>query len=360
MARPSRPRLIDVARALDVSITTVSNAFNRPDQLSDGLRTLVLQRAEAMGYRGPGVEGRLLRTGHAGAIAFYYDEPMSYLVNDPTAVDVVAGLFGVCQTAQAGLLVLPTVPHDRHERPRLPAAIDVAAVDGFILYSLADDDPVIDRAVDRGRPVVCIDMDPADQASGAAADGITWINIDDRGGGRAAAAHVLQSGRRRPAAITLPLDRVRAVGFVDDDALRTARMRPTRQRWLGYRDALDAAGLGTGTLPAYATAVNAEQDGFAAATTLLGANPAMDAILAMSDVLALGAVAACRAQGRRVPQDIAVIGFDDAGARAAAAGLTTVRQNARAKGRAAAEALLGRIQPAGAEWPVTLVRRRTA
>ena len=363
MARSPRPRLIDVARALDVSVTTVSNAFHRPDQLSAALRALVLRRAEAMGYRGPGAEGRLLPPGHAGAIAFYNPEPLNYLVRDPVAVRVVDGLMRACQERQAGLLVLPTVPHARHDRPRPPAAIDVAAVDGFVLYSLADDDPVIGRALDRGRPLTCIDMDrqalppsPTDEPIPVA-----WINVDDRGGARLAAEHLLGNGRRRIGVVALPLDRRRAAGFVDDTALCAARIHPTRQRWLGCRDALAAAGIGVGGVPVYAVAMNGEPAGKDAAMALLSAHPTTDALLVMSDALALGALAACDSLGRKVPQEVAVVGFDDVDARVAATGITMIRQDAETKGHAAAEALLGGGAANGETvFPVTLARRQTA
>ena len=363
MIRTPRPRLVDVARALDVSITTVSNAFHRPDQLSPALRALVLRRAEAMGYPGPGAEARLLPAGHAGAIAFYNPEPLDYLVRDPVAVRVVDGLVQACQERQAGLLILPTVPHTRHDRPRPPAAIDVAAVDGFVLYSLADDDPVIGRALDRGRPLACIDMDrrglppsPTNEAIRVA-----WINVDDRGGARAAIEHLLGSGRRRIGVVSLPLDRRRTAGFVDDAALSSARIHPTRQRWLGCRDALSAAGIDVGAVPVYAVAGNGEQAGEDAAEALLSAHPTTDALLVMSDALTLGVLTACASNRRNVPRDVAVVGFDDVDGRIAATGATMIRQDAQAKGYAAAEALLlGETAMKATILPVTLAQRRTA
>ncbi|MEM6311142.1 MAG: LacI family DNA-binding transcriptional regulator, partial [Pseudomonadota bacterium] len=198
---PPRKRLADVARALGVSVATVSNAFNRPDQLSPALRKLVLERAEDLGYRGPGIEGRLLRTGHAGSIALYIPEPMTYLLEDAFVRTFMGALMNACQERQIGLLLLPAVPHAKSDRPRPPAALDVAAVDAIIFYGLAGDDPVIQRAVDRGRPVVGIDM--------LEKEGVISIGVDDVGGARAAATQLIQKGHRQFGVISLPTSRRR-------------------------------------------------------------------------------------------------------------------------------------------------------
>ena len=325
--RRGRPTLRDVACSLGVSVATVSNAYNRPDQLSRALRLRVLERAEALGYRGPGAEGRLLRTGHAGAIALYQCEPLGYAVADPHALAFAAGVAELCQDHQAGLLVLPALPLKRGEHPRPPAALDTAAVDGIVLQCLAEDDPAIERALARGRPVVGVDMEPR-------AD-FPVVGVDDRRGAALAMGRVAPMGP--VAVLSLPLDPRRRAGRAAPAELAAARFGTTRRRWEGYAAALRQVGQDPDAVPVVAVAANAPADARAGAEALLALRPRPRAVAAMSDVLALGVLEAAR--GLSVPRDLAVVGFDDAPA-AAAAGLTTIRQDAAAKGRAAARLLL--------------------
>ncbi|MEO1543473.1 MAG: LacI family DNA-binding transcriptional regulator [Pseudomonadota bacterium] len=332
-ARPSRLRLADVARALGVSIATVSNAFNRPDQLSPALRKLVLERAEELGYRGPGIEGRLLRTGYAGAIALYIPEPMTYLLEDPFVRTFMGALMSACQDRQIGLLLLPAVPHAKSGRPRPPAALDVAAVDAIIFYGLAGDDPVIDRAIERGRPVIGIDMPDR--------KGVIGIGVDDLGGARAAARHLIQKGHRRIGVISLPTSRRRADRKGAPADFDAASIRFPKERWQGYAQAFAEAGIDPTKVSIRICELNTRDRGRAAMEALLeqdGDRPT--AVLAMSDVVAQGALDACLGRGLRVPQDIAIVGFDDAPF-SKDTGLTTVAQDAAEKALIAVQCALG-------------------
>ena len=348
-----RVTLKDLAAATGVSITTASNAFSRPDQLSDELRNIVLKTADAMGYRGPATEGRLLRTGHAGAIALYAREPLGYLLRDPCAALLVDAVAELCQQRQAGLVMLPSVPYEAGVDGRLPTALEVAAVDGFLMYCLPDDDPSIARIVDRARPVVAIDMSVDARFAG--------VNIDDRSGARLAVARVLGRGCRRPAILSLPVDADRRTRRATRAALDRAPFPVTRERWAGYVEGLEARGVRTLDVPVAVVRANARRDGELAAGELLtGRGRRPDALLAMTDVLALGALDACRALGLSVPADVAVIGFDDVGPDAAEAGLTTIRQDVRAKARRAAEVLFDAPDTASSVLAVELVARDSA
>lgn len=329
--RPSRLRLADVARNLGVSVATVSNAFNRPDQLSPALRKLVLERAEELGYRGPGIEGRLLRTGHAGAIALYIPEPMTYLMEDAFVRTFMSSLMNACQDRQIGLLLLPAVPHAKSARPRPPAALDVAAVDAIIFYGLAADDPVIDRAVERGRPVIGIDMPDR--------DGV--IGVDYVSGAQAAARHLIQKGHRRIGVISLPTSRRRADRDGTPTDFNAASIRFPKERWQGYAEAFAEAGIDPAAVPIRICEVNTRDRGKAAMDALLDRNvDRPTAVLAMSDVVARGAMDACLERGLTVPQDIAIVGFDDAPF-ADRLGLTTVAQDAARKAEIAVRCALG-------------------
>ena len=354
--KPPRPKLRDVARSLGVSITTVSNAFNRPDQLSPKLRTIVLERAEQLGYRGPGAEGRLLRTGHAGAVAFYVPKPMGYLLDDPFACTFLAALTDACQERQIGLVLLPGVPHSASDHPRPPAALDIAAVDAIILYALASDDPVIERALARGRPVVGIDMTERDE--------MIHVGTDDRGGARAAARHLIERGHRRFAVIALPPDRKRSDREGTAEELARATIPYPAGRWAGYAAAFGEAGIDPKSVPIRIAAANGRENGHAAMHAILDMaedRPATaeprTAVLVMSDVLVRGAMDACAERGLSVPDDIAIVGFDDAPF-AEGMGLTTVAQDAGAKARLALQCALGEMK--GTVLPTQFVVRTSS
>ena len=332
-ARPSQKRLADVARALGVSVATVSNAFNRPDQLSPALRKLVLERAEVLGYRGPGIEGLLLRTSHAGAIAQYIPEPMTYLLEDAFVRSFMGALMNACQERQIGLLLLPAVPHEKSDRPRPPAALDVAAVDAITFYGLAGDDPVIQRAVERGRPVIGIDMPEP--------EGVIGIGVDDVGGARAAAKHLIQKGHHKIAVISLPISRRRTDRQGTPADFEEASIRFPKERWQGYAEAFLDAGIDPTTVPIRICEINARDRGKAAMDMLLDQNvDRPTAVLAMSDVMARGAMDACCERGLSVPHDIAIVGFDDAPF-AKDMGLSTVAQDAAEKAQIAVQCALG-------------------
>lgn len=348
-----RPTLKDLADATGVSITTASNAFSRPDQLSDELRHLVLRAADRLGYRGPAAEGRLRRTGHAGAIALYAREPLDYLLNDAGAASLLGAVAALCQERQQALVMLPSIPYAGGVGGRLPAALDVTTVDGFLAYCLPDGDRSIERIVARDRPIVGIDMSPDPRFVG--------VNIDDRGGARLAAEHVLARGRTRPAVLSLPVDADRGTGPEARAALARAPFPVTRERWLGYADALRSAGMAPHETLVAMVGANVREEGRRATIDLLNrTSQRPDALLAMTDVLALGALDACAESGLAVPGDISVVGFDDVGHAAAAAGLTTVRQDVSAKATAAVRALLDASSEPVPTLRVTLVIRGTS
>jgi DNA-binding LacI/PurR family transcriptional regulator len=283
---------------------TVSNAFNRPDQLSAALRERILERAQALGYAGPDPLARGLRRGQAGAIGLLSDTPLSYAFSDPAASAVIAGLCEVAEREGRGLVLVP------------PGGAALAVIDGVVVYSVADDDPLLALARARRLPTVVIDQ-PVDT-------GLPSVGIDDRAAAYEAARHLIDRGHRRMAVVTFGLAPDARTGPADQARRRQARYAVSRARLAGYEQALAAAGIGApvfecaGSDRAEARTVAAELDA--------------TAILAMSDVLALGVL--------DVRPELAVVGFDDI-PEAAAAGLTTIHQDHHAKGRAAGELLLG-------------------
>ncbi len=148
MLRITEPRRITLKRLAEevgVSPMTVSNAFNRPDQLSPALRERILDHARERGYPGPDPLARGLRRGRAGAIGVVSDTSLSYAFDDPAASAVIAG---ICAAAEAEGLGLLLVPHGG------PEALSSAVIDGVVVYSVGQDDPLLSLAVARRLPAV--------------------------------------------------------------------------------------------------------------------------------------------------------------------------------------------------------------
>src|SRR3954470_1310129 len=160
---PRRVTMKTLAADLGVSPMTVSNAFNRPNQLSLDLRERILKRAAELGYAGPNPMGRGLRQGRVGALGLVSDTPLSYAFDDPAASAVLAGVCAAAEHEGLGLLLVP---------PR-----GAGPVDGIIVYSVADGEPLLELT--RDLPTVVIDQ-PRDT-------GLATVGIDDEGAARAAA-----------------------------------------------------------------------------------------------------------------------------------------------------------------------------
>ncbi len=323
-----RPTLEDLACALGVSRTTVSNAFNRPDQLSAELRERVLAAAQEMGYPGPNPAARMLRTGRAGAIGAVFNETLRYAFGDPTAIAFLQGVATVCEEARLGLLILPAVKSAADQDAAL-----VAAVDGFIIYSLPRDSEAVTRVLGRRLPMVVVD-EPC-------LDGVPLVGIDDGRAARLAAAHLAALGHRHFGVVAFELRPDGYAGPVDAARRAGITYEISAARLAGYDEALAAAGLDPLAVPVEEQPGNLESMGCQAARALLTRSPRPTAILALSDRLALGAVAAAHQLGLEVPRDLSIVGFDDIPAASAARPpLTTIRQPLVEKGATAARLLL--------------------
>lgn len=343
----SRPTLMDVARAAGVSRSSVSYVFSRPERVSDELRARVLAAAAELGYAGPDPAAATLRRGRAGTLGVLFTEALSYAFSDPAAVLFLKGIATAGERADVGLTLLPVPP----ESGDAMAAVRGSIIDGVILYSPPEDHPAVAALTARRLPVVRVDMDPA--------PGAAVVEIDDTGASRELAAHVLSRGHRRLAVLA---DRLSADGFrgpVDDARRRAAGFPTARRRLAGYDEALRESGVDPGTVPIYDCGGNTVEDGRAGANALLAAEPRPTAILAMTDQLARGTLAAAVERGLRVPEDLAVAGFDDLPEAATTdPPLTTVHQDSAAKGACAAELLLApEFTPRVVRLPTRLVVR---
>ncbi len=356
MAEPPQPRqrltLADIATSLGVSKTTVSNAFSRPDQLSPELRARVLEAAREAGYAGPDAFARMLNTRRAGAVGLILPESLPFALDDPVVGELLRGIADACEERGLGLLVVPGGLHGAD--PRLVAGI---AVDGFVAYSLPRGHAGLEAALGRSVPIVVVDQPRMPD--------VATVAVDDTGGAREAARHLLALGHRRFGIVTLPCQTDGYTGPGDPARVASSAFDVTAARFAGYADALAEAGVAVADVPFYECAHGSEELGAQAAGHLLALEDRPTAILAMSDRLAMGVMAAARAAGLAVPGDLSVTGFDDIAAAARARpALTTVRQELRLKGYAAARLLLDApagVSPGGDDFglPLELVVRRS-
>ena len=312
-----RVTLAQVAELAGVSVMTASYTYNQPERVSDQARSRVLAAAAQLGYPGPDPSARSLRRGSTRTLGVVLGEHLSYAFDDPGAVSFLAGIAEVCAGRGYGMTILP-ITGAADDVPR----ITDAAVDGFIVWTTADDDPILAAVQAMRRPAVV--------HGGPAVRGLGLVSIDNRAAARAVGALAF-AGARRPAVVSQPLSRER-VSTIGAGADITDVLFPvTRDRLEGYRQAAEAERM--------------------AATLLASAEPP-DAIAAMGDQLAAGVVRAAQAAGRIIPDELAVTGWDDL-AVAAQLGLTTVAQSLREQGAACARAALGQeLNAHTASWSI--------
>jgi DNA-binding LacI/PurR family transcriptional regulator len=315
--------MTDVARAAGVSPMTVSYSYNRPERVSAESRAKVLEAAATLGYSGPDPSARSLRYGATRTLGVVLGEHLTYAFEDRQAVAFLAGIAEVCAERGFGLLIVPTGIGDE-DRDRVVAA----AVDAYVVWTTTADDPVLDAACSTRRPVVV--------HGGPHRDGTTLVGIDNRAAARAVGAEVFRSARR-PAVLGFPVDR-RRESFLQTGLDPDGVAYPvTRDRLAGYRDAVHDLGLDWSTVPVGVCRTNDESEARTVMGQLLAQTPDLDAVAAMSDVLALGA-------RRETSASLRVSGWDDSDV-AREHRLTTVAQSMREQGASCATAALGGPAP---------------
>ena len=322
-----RVTLQTIADTLGVSRMTVSNAFSRPDQLSSDLRAQVFAVAERLGYVGPNPAARALARGTVGNIGLLLSQSLNYALTDHVAVAFLAAIADELGPTGRALTLLPSVD----DADFVPAR-DIA-LDGAVIYSCIPQSPDVRWLERRKLPLVFVDN--------VAPRGYPSVTIDDHGGARAAAQHLIDLGHREIAIVTTGIGG--RFGVVADITERESSF-PERERLRGWRDALDGAGV-------TATLVRTEHGdpvggGLAAGQQLFAQPLRPTGVLCFSDAIASGVLRAARHAGLSVPADVSIVGFDDS----PIAGqldpeLTTVHQDVTAKGRAAAAALIQQIAP---------------
>lgn len=330
----ARVKLKDVAKAAGVSQGTASNVFSKPEIVREEVREHVLEVAKRLGYAGPSVTGRLLRAGKVNAVGVAAIEPLSYFFEDLWARQLLSHISDICDQQGAGVALVSALSDER-----LDWNIQSAVVDGFILLCVEGGERLVEITRQRRLPYVAL-------AIGAADSNIPAIGVDNEGGARLAAEHLIGLGHRRLAILSTQLDD-RHVGQVSAEQVRAARYSTSRARAMGYWQALDAAGVDRASVPVFETQESA-QSTHACMEELFGAGEPPTALLAMSDKIAMYAVDWLFQHGLTVPGDVSVVGFDGVPEAAVATPkLTTLEQPMAEIARLAVEAALGGRQVEG-------------
>lgn len=337
-AREGRPTLEVVAARAGVSRATASRVLRGASNVSEEAREAVLRAAQELSYT-VNRAARSLVTRRSDSLAFVVAEDEQRLFADPYFAGILRGAHAA--TADAGLQLLFVIASNDTDRAQFENYARGGHVDGALLVSLHGEDRLPSRLEAMGVPTVLNGRPFQDDGS------LYSVDSDNAGGARAATELLIGRGARRIATITGPLD-----------------MTAGQDRLAGYRRALAAAGLqAPGSLVAEGDF--SHEGGARAMARLLDAEPDLDAVFAASDLTAHGALQVLAERGRRVPDEVAVVGFDDVRlAELAIPPLTTIRQPIEELGRRMAEVLVARVNGAYPEHatvlPTEVVRRRSA
>lgn len=320
--------LKDVAAQVGVSHTTVSNAYIRPGQLSAALREKIFAAAQELGCTGPDPAAKQLATGHSGALGFLFSEDLPYAFSDPAVLAVLNGVAKSCDEMETDLALISAGSSLRNMNT--PVSLGNAAVDGYILYSVAPDSRCVLMAQQRNVPLVVVDQPRLDN--------VPYVGIDDRGAAYNAAKTLLELGHRRFGILSLKTAHDDYFGILTAKRRANIAHSTIAMRLEGYLTALQEAGIAPENVPAWEIPINSEESGAEGARFLLNRQNAPTAILAMSDRVAIGAMQTIRAAGLSIPEDVSIFGFDDIPA-AALSDLSTIRQPHERKGMEAVRLL---------------------
>jgi DNA-binding LacI/PurR family transcriptional regulator len=326
VARPGAARLRDVAVAAGVSVKTVSNVVNGTARVADDTRRRVQQAIDALGYH-PNMMARRLRTGRSGVLALAFPEmPNPYFAE--LAVEVIAA------ARRHGCTVLmDDTAGDAAAELRIASGLGDPMIDGVILSPLSLDQ---NELASRDRSVPLVLLGEADY--GLVCD---HVHIDNVAAARDVTRHLIDGGYRR----------IGAIGWQDPSPRATAQ-----QRLLGYTEALRDAGLPVDQALFPPVRSYRRPDGAEAMRRLLKLPARPDAVFCFNDMMALGAMRVIYDAGLRVPDDIALVGFDDVEeAEFAIPSLTTIAPDKTKIAQEAVGALLARIND-GYQEPGRLIQ----
>jgi DNA-binding LacI/PurR family transcriptional regulator len=329
------PTLDEVARAAGVSRSTASRAINGVPYVSERARAAVSSAVTSLGYS-PNPVARSLATRRASSVGLVVSEDDSRVLSDPFFARVLRGIYAGLTGSHLQLVLLMAQERDDHSA--LEQYLCAGHVDGALVVSLHGEDPLPARLAACGLPVV-LGGRPLAKVD------VPYVDADNFNGASMAARHLLETGRTRVATIAGPRDMAAGI-----------------DRLSGWRHGMAAGGA----RPMGVEYADFGMDGGAAAMArLLDAHPDLDAVFAASDLMAVGAMHVLHERGRRIPEDVAVVGFDDSGLAATAVPpLTTVRQPIEEFGRTMTWLLLAQLAgddglPPSVLLPTELIRRAT-
>ena len=310
-----KPTLDTVAAEAGVSRATVSRVINGSPRVSPEVKTAVEAAIAALGYV-PNRAARSLAMRKTDSIALVMREPDATVLNDPYLGNII---IATSQTlVGTGVQLVLVNAQNTEEHAQLADYVRSGHVDGVLLASMHDDDPLPRLLLEAGIPTV-VSGRPARPLPG-----LSYVDSDNVGGAQIAAERLLSAGRRRVATIAGPQDMTAGI-----------------DRLAGYRQALSEAG-GKPERVVYGNF--SLESGREAMTELLTHHPETDAVFAANDMMAIGALRALRTAGRTVPADVSLVGFDDIElARYTEPPLTTIRQSVVAQARTMTELLLTQI-----------------
>jgi DNA-binding LacI/PurR family transcriptional regulator len=331
-----QPTLATVAAAAGVSPATVSRVINDSAPVTAAIREAVETAIARLGYV-PNRAARSLVTQRTDSIALVVREPVGFGIADPYLSSMTVAASQSLVGTGVHLVVMMAQNGDDHAQ--LAHYVRAGHVDGVLLLSVHDDDPLPQQLL-RARIPMVLGGRPM-----TALEGCQYVDVDSRGGARLAAGRLLTAGRTRLATIAGPMDMGAGVDRLD-----------------GFRSALREQGQPP---PAVAYGSFTRASGEEAMRVLLTRESDLDAVFAASDMMAIGAMAVLKKAGRRIPDDVAVIGFDDVElGRHTDPTLTTIHQPIAEQARLLVELLVNQIKGAAAEpvptvLPTTLVERQS-
>ena len=330
--------LEDVVRLAGVSLATGSRVMNASPTVNSDARRAVEKASAQLGYV-PNRAARSLMTRRSNAIGVIIPAPTSRILMDPFFLMFFSAIG--TELALHSYQLLLVMPQSFDEEKHLERYLASGHIDGIVVTALHGDDTLPERIAARGVPVVVSGRAPL----GARA---SYVDADCRSGAAAATAHLLAQGRRKLATISGSLD-----------------MPSAMDRLLGFRDALETAGIAAD--PALEAVGDFSQQGAAEAMNLLlERRPDLDGVFVASDTMAAMAMHVLQGSGLRIPEDVAVVGFDDQPiAQPTAPPLSSVRHPIEAMSHEMVRLLLHGIeapdnQPRQVIFPTELVIRESS
>ncbi|MFY1674937.1 LacI family DNA-binding transcriptional regulator [Plantactinospora sp. WMMB334] len=279
----ARPTLEAVARRAGVSRATVSRVVNGSTTVAEPIQQAVRRAVQELGYV-PNLAARSLVTQQTDSVALVLPEASTRVFSDDQVFPRI--ILGVSRELEAaGKQLVLTLAESAASHERVERYAMGGHVDGVLFASLHGADPLPGILAEAGLPVVC-----SGRPLGRSRVPVPYVDVDHVAGVRGAVRHLLESGRRRIATIAGPQDMVAGI-----------------DRLAGYRAEVHDAGH----RPVEAVGDFTRESGAVAMRQLLAQDPGLDAVFVASDLMAHGALRTLREAGRRVPEDVAVIGFDD-------------------------------------------------